>query len=96
MPGPGRPRCAPGTLLRILSDWDPAALEDRLPARPIAAHVVAGEHDPRIPVSEARRLASRLGCDLTVPPDGGHVLTEQHPRLLARLLGELAATVSEA
>ena len=92
----GRLRAALGNpararaLLRILADWDPAALEARMPARPIAAHVVTGAHDPRIPVEAAQRLASRLDCGLTVSPDGGHVLTEQHPRLLARLLGEVA------
>ncbi len=79
------------TLLRILADWRPAELEDRMPDRPVAAHVVTGAHDPRIPVDAAERLASRLGCDFTVCTDGGHVLTEQHPRLLARLLGELTA-----
>lgn len=78
------------TLLRILADWRPAELEDRMPQRPIAAHVVTGTHDPRIPAEAAKRLASRLGCDFTLSTDGGHVLTEQHPRLLARLLGELA------
>ena len=81
------------TLLRILADWQPAELEDRMPRRPVAAHVVTGAHDPRIPVGAARRLAARLDCGFTVSPDGGHVLTEQHPRLLTRLLGELAATL---
>ena len=84
------------TLMRILSDWRPADLERRMPDRPLAAHVVTGAHDPRIPVVAARRLAVRLGCGITVSPDGGHVLTEQHPRMLARLLAGLAATVSAA
>ena len=78
------------TLLRILADWRPSELEGRMPDRPIAAHVVTGAHDPRIPVEAGKRLASRLGCDFTVCPDGGHVLTEQHPQLLARILRELA------
>ncbi|MXW55570.1 MAG: alpha/beta hydrolase [Gemmatimonadales bacterium] len=89
-----RPWASPArarTLLRILADWHPAELKDRMPRRPVAAHVVTGAHDPRIPVAAARRLAARLDCDLTVSKDGGHVLTEQHPRLLARLLGEVAA-----
>ena len=88
-----RPWASPArarTLLRILADWHPEELEDRMPRRPVAAHVVTGAHDPRIPVGAARRLAARLDCDFTVSSDGGHVLTEQHPRLLARLLGELA------
>ncbi|MDE2942860.1 MAG: alpha/beta hydrolase [Gemmatimonadota bacterium] len=82
------------TLLRILADWHPAELEARMPRRPVAAHVVTGAHDPRIPVETARRLASRLDCDFTLSPDGGHVLTEQHPRLLARLLGEMAGRLA--
>ena len=88
-----RPWASPArarTLLRILADWRPAELEDRMPRRPIAAHVVTGAHDPRIPVAAAKRLAARLDCGFTVSRDGGHVLTEQHPRLLTRLLGELA------
>jgi len=92
-----RPWASPArarTLLRILADWRPPELEDRMPHRPVAAHVVAGAHDPRIPVEATRRLASRLDCDLTVSPDGGHVLTEQHPRLLARLLGEMAGRLA--
>ncbi|WP_419935608.1 alpha/beta fold hydrolase [Candidatus Palauibacter sp.] len=84
------------TLMRILADWRPADLESRMPDRPLAAHVVTGARDPRIPVAAARRLAARLGCGITVAPEGGHVLTEQHPRLLARLLAGLAATVSAA
>lgn len=92
-----RPWASPArarTLLRILADWDPAELEGRMPRHPVAAHVVTGACDPRIPVGAARRLAAHLDCDLTVSPDGGHVLTEQHPRLLARLLGELAARIA--
>lgn len=92
-----RPWASPAracALLRILADWRPAELEDRMPRRPLAAHVVTGAHDPRIPVEAARRLAARLDCDFTLSPDGGHVLTEQHPRLLARLLGEMAGRLA--
>ena len=88
-----RPWASPArarTLLHILADWRPAELEDCMPRRPFSAHVVTGAHDPRIPVEAARRLASHLDCDFTLSSDGGHVLPEQHPRLLARLLGELA------
>lgn len=92
-----RPWASPArarTLLRILADWRPSELEDRMPRRPVAAHVVTGAHDPRIPVEAARRLAARLDCGFTLSRDGGHVLTEQHPGLLARLLGELASDQS--
>ncbi|WP_420447961.1 alpha/beta fold hydrolase [Candidatus Palauibacter sp.] len=97
--GYARPWASPRrarTLLRILCDWHPSELEDRMPHRSIAARVVAGAHDPRIPVAAARRLAERLECGFTLSADGGHVLTEQHPRLLARLLGELAARLTQS
>ncbi|WP_420634766.1 alpha/beta fold hydrolase [Candidatus Palauibacter sp.] len=84
------------TLMRILADWRPAELGARMPDRRLAAHVVAGKRDPRIPVAAARRLAMRLGCGLTISPDGGHVLTEQHPRMLARRLAGLAARLPPA
>ena len=83
-------------LMRILADWSPADLASRMPGRPLAAHVVTGGRDPRIPVQAARRLAAQLECGFTLAPEGGHVLTEQHPGLLTRRLAELAARVSAA
>lgn len=82
------------TLMRILADWQPAELDGRLPAdRPIA-RVVIGELDPRITVACAERLAIELGGPLLRIADGGHVLPEQHPDLLAGELEKVLQAVS--
>jgi len=81
------------TLMRILADWRPADLADRLPGRPLQGQVFAGAHDPRIPVSAARELARELGLPLTVVPDGGHLLPDQHPELLARAIARIVSKV---
>lgn len=78
------------TLMRILHDWRPRDLATRMPERELLAHVVAGAHDPRVPPASARRLARRLGAAWTLVEDGGHILPEQHPRLLAETLAGLA------
>ena len=71
------------TLMRLLSDWRPAELADRLPDRPLAVRVMGGELDPRIDISSAERLAVALGADFRRFADGGHVLPEQHPEAVA-------------
>jgi len=77
------------TLMRILSDWRPADLASRMPSRELAVHVFAGAHDPRVPVEAARRLAERLDAGFTCVPNGGHVLPEQEPQLLADAIARL-------
>ena len=81
------------TLMRILADWSPAEIYARLPERRLTAHVFAGAHDPRVPVKTAERLATDLDAGFTVVEDGGHVLPEQHPRLLARQITDIVAKV---
>ncbi len=76
-------------LMRVLSDWRPSELAARLPRRPLEVRVVAGTHDPRIPVASARRLAGLLDASFTVLPRGGHILPEQRPDALARELRAL-------
>lgn len=75
------------TLMRVLADWRPAELEGRLPSDR-AIRIVTGARDPRIGVDAARRLATALDAPLLVLPDGGHMLPEQRPDVLA---GEIAA-----
>ncbi|MCG8467521.1 MAG: alpha/beta hydrolase [Gemmatimonadetes bacterium] len=84
------------TLLRILADWRPAELDTQMPERALAAHVIAGAHDPRVPVSAARRLADELDGTLTLVDDGGHILPEQKPELLAMRIADLAERVLSA
>lgn len=81
------------TLLRILADWHPSEIDTTLPKRRFTTHVFAGAHDPRVPVKVAARLASNLDAGLTIVEDGGHVLPEQHPQLLARKIAEIASKV---
>lgn len=70
------------TLLRVLGDWRPAELAGRLPEGR-AIRIVTGAHDPRIPVAAARRLGAALDAPVRVIGDGGHMLPEQHPEVLA-------------
>jgi pimeloyl-ACP methyl ester carboxylesterase len=81
------------TLLRILSDWHPGEICAQLPKRQFVTHVFAGAHDPRVSVDVATRLASDLNAGLTIVEDGGHVLPEQHPKLFARKIAEIATMV---
>ncbi len=90
--GPYRDRRRARALMRIMADWRPADLRDKLPERPLVARVLAGLHDPRIPERAAARLAGALGVPLIRVTDGGHVLPEQHPE---RLAGEIRAALAE-
>ena len=77
------------TLMRVLSDWEPGDLGTRLPQHRLRTRVIAGRHDPRVPVDSARQLAERLGATFRIVEDGGHILPEQHPDLVAREISDL-------
>ncbi|MFV1985796.1 MAG: alpha/beta fold hydrolase [Gemmatimonadota bacterium] len=80
------------TLMALLRDWRPTEMGDlRVEGRII--RVVAGAFDPRITEKSAERLADELGAEFTVVPDGGHVLPEQYPDLLA---GELERILEDS
>lgn len=83
-------------LLRSLADWRPKELEDRLPARPPPARVLAGGRDRRIPPRDARRLAEALHAGLEVIADAGHLLPEEAPAAVARAVDGVYAEVSGA
>jgi pimeloyl-ACP methyl ester carboxylesterase len=74
--------------MRLLADWRPGEIERWLPDRPLVARVIVGAHDPRITTEAADRLADHLRAPLSRVPDGGHVLPEQVPDLVAN---EIAA-----
>jgi pimeloyl-ACP methyl ester carboxylesterase len=82
-------------LLRVLSDWRPGELADRLPDRSLVTRIFAGDQDPRITIGSVERLAGALDARLTRVPDGGHILPEQHPRMLAREIIEVLREVGE-
>jgi pimeloyl-ACP methyl ester carboxylesterase len=73
-------------LMRLLADWRPAELEHLLPERSLTTRIIVGELDPRIRLEAAETLAERLGAPLTVIRDGGHVLPEQVPDVIARAI----------
>ena len=81
------------TLMSLLRDWRPRELTGIRPPGDVTVRIVTGALDPRIRVSAARRYAGELGASLRVAEDGGHILPEQHPGLVAdemeRLLDEL-------
>ncbi len=71
-------------LLRILADWRPRELADRLPGALPPTRLVAGRRDPRVSPGDAEALARRLGVPIWWAPGAGHVLPEEAPELIAR------------
>lgn len=73
-------------LLRVLADWRPAELADRLPSACPPAVVLAGGRDRRVPPPQARRLASALGAGFVRVPGAGHMVPVEAPDVTARAL----------
>lgn len=80
-------------LMRLLADWHPREIEEVLPERSLAVRVIVGERDPRIELEPAERLAERLGAPLSLIRDGGHVLPEQVPEVVAQAIAEVCDAV---
>ncbi len=84
------------TLVRVLADWRPAELRDRLPERPLRARVIAGRRDPRVRLDAARRLAAQLQGELVEVEKGGHVLPEEAPETVAAAIRNVLEELEEA
>ena len=80
-------------LMRLLADWRPAEIEGWLPERRLATRVILGERDPRITLESVGTLAERLGAPLTLIRDGGHVLPEQVPEVIAAAIAAVCDEV---
>lgn len=80
-------------LLRLLADWEPAALERHLPDRPLAGWVLAGARDRRVGLREPARLAARLGLEFAAVRGVGHVLPEEAPERVERAVLEVSAGI---
>lgn len=59
------------------------ALADRLPSLSVPATIVAGNRDRICPPSHARKLATDLPNASLIEVDGGHLLPQQRPNLVA-------------
>jgi pimeloyl-ACP methyl ester carboxylesterase len=69
-----------------------AEIEPLLGGIDVPTLVVWGARDPWIPVERGRELASRIpGARLEVLPEAGHLLHEEEPEELARLLATAAS-----
>lgn len=77
-------------LLRVLRDWQPAALEGLRPDG-VPMEVLAGGEDRRIGAEEAARWAARLGAGFDVVDDAAHAVPEEAPDRVAALIRRVAA-----
>lgn len=76
-------------LLRVLADWRPRELAGRPSGSAPPCRVVAGAHDRRVPVGEARRWARRLGAGLEVVDDAAHMVPVEAPGAVVRATMEM-------
>lgn len=80
-------------LLRVLADWEPGALESRLPTRPLVGWVLGGGRDRRIGLRGPGRLAGRLGFEFAALPAAGHAVPEEAPEAVVRAVRAVASAL---
>jgi magnesium chelatase accessory protein len=74
-------------VLAMLSRWDLDTLFAALPALDVPLLLLAGEVDRAIPLDQQRELAAQVrGARLVVVPRTGHLLHEEQPAAVARLI----------
>lgn len=93
--------CSPGhvaAVLAMLASWDLAPLYAELPLLSARLLLLAGAADRAIPVAQQREVASRTPRGrLLVVERTGHLLHEEQPALVARLiLAEVDAAAAKA
>ncbi len=62
----------------------------------VPAVVVVGDRDYLTPLSENRRIADGIGCDLVVVEGAGHLLIWEHPEVVADAVASLARHSSDS
>ena len=84
--------CCPGhvsAVLKMLAVWDLGPLLSALPRLPVPLLLLAGQDDLAVPVQQLRDVAARVpGARLQVVSGTGHLLHEEQPEAVARLLLE--------
>jgi magnesium chelatase accessory protein len=81
-------------VLAMMARWDLEPLFAELPRLHVRFLLVAGELDRAVPVSQQRAVVARTpGARLEIVPRTGHLLHEEQPEVVARLiLDEVDAT----
>jgi magnesium chelatase accessory protein len=84
--------------LSMMSNWDLAPTFAALSEIRTSSLLVAGEHDGAIPIAQQRLLAARLPrARLVVLDRAGHLLHEERPAAVARLIrNSVSAVCSDA
>jgi len=81
-------------VLTMMAGWSLTDLVADMPRLTVPLHLVAGTRDPWIALDDLRSLARRTpGCTLDTLP-GGHLLHEEQPAAIARLLTESVERLS--
>ncbi len=76
-----------GAVLSMMANWDLAPLYQRLSTLTTPLLLLAGENDRAVPLAQQREVAARSGrARLVVVPGTGHLLHEEKPTTLARLI----------
>jgi magnesium chelatase accessory protein len=77
------------SVLAMMASWNLDALYDALGGLRVPLLLLAGERDRAIPLSQLREVAARVPAARLVVVDGtGHLLHEEQPAVVARLILE--------
>ena len=78
-------------VLEMLAAWDLDPLYDDLPRLTVPLHLLAGATDKAVPLSNQQEIVARTPrARLVVVPGTGHLLHEEQPEAVARLILEAA------
>lgn len=78
-------------VLEMLAAWDLDPLYDYLPRLTVPLHLLAGATDKAVPLSNQQEIVARTPrARLVVVPGTGHLLHEEQPEAVARLILEVA------
>jgi len=81
-----------GGALSMMAHWDLRALYEALPRIDVPFLLLCGEHDRAVPMTHARAASARLPrATVAVVARAGHLLHEEQPRRVSRLILERVA-----